>query len=178
MEQATIRKIDRSAGLTINPELSRRIEKIVVNAGVGRLTSQPGFPEKILPELIKDLALITGQKPASRPAKRSISSFKLREGQVIGLKATLRGKRMMYFLEKLIRAVLPRIRDFRGLNLTSIDEHGNLTIGIRDNIVFPEINPEATKTNFGLEITIVPKSIKSREEAIKVYRELGVPLRK
>ena len=159
-------------------ESYRKLEKIVVNAGIGRLASQPGFPEKVLPELIKDLALITGQKPATRPAKKSISSFKLRESQVIGLKVTLRGKRMIQFLEKLTKMVLPRIRDFRGLNLTSIDGRGNLTIGVRDNIVFPEINPEVSKTNFGLEVTIVPKAVKSREEAIRLYRGLGVPLKK
>lgn len=157
---------------------SRQIEKIVVNSGIGKLASQSGFSEKVLPELIKDFALLTGQKPAGRPAKKSISSFKLREGQIIGLKATLRGRIMTQFLEKLIKVVLPRIRDFRGLNLTSIDGSGNLTIGIRDNVAFPEINPEVSKTNFGLEITIVPKAVKSRDEAIKLYRDLGIPLKK
>jgi len=159
-------------------ESYRKLEKIVVNAGIGRLASQPGFPDKVLPELIKDFALITGQKPSTRPAKKSISSFKLREGQVIGLKVTLRGKRLIQFLDKLTKMVLPRIRDFRGLNLDSIDARGNLTVGIRENIAFPEINPEVSKTSFGLEITIVPKAVKSREEAIQLYRNLGVPIKK
>ena len=163
----------------INPKLSRRIEKIVVNAGIGRLaTAQPNFNEKVLPELMKDFALITGQKPVVRQAKKSIAGFKIRTGTIVGLKVTLRGQRMSQFLERLAKIVLPRIRDFRGIDLKSIDQNGNLTFGIRENLVFPEVNPEVAKVNFGLEITIVPQSIKSREQAIALYRDLSIPLKK
>lgn len=156
----------------------KKIEKVVVNAGIGRISTLPNFQDKVLPELIKDFALLTGQKPATRPAKQSISGFKIREGAIVGLKATLRGKRMAEFLEKLSRVVLPRIRDFRGLDPKRVDEGGNLSIGIKENVVFPEISPEASKVNFGVEVTIVPKRVKSREEAISLYRDLGIPIKK
>lgn len=156
----------------------KKLEKISVNTSFGRLSGQVDFEKKILPELIKEFSLITGQKPALCPAKQSISGFKLRKGTIIGLKTTLRGKRMQDFLEKMNRIVLPRVRDFRGIDLKSIDKQGNLSIGIRENVVFPEISPEISHVNFGVEITIVPKRIKSRKEAIELYRELGVPLKK
>jgi len=156
----------------------KKLEKAVVNAGIGKISNLPNFSDKILPALMKDFALMTGQKPATRPAKQSISGFKIREGAVVGLKATLRGKRMVQFLEKLNRVVLPRIRDFRGLDPKSIDKGGNLSLGIKENVVFPEISPEVSKVNFGVEVTIVPKHVKSREEAIKMYREMGIPLKK
>jgi large subunit ribosomal protein L5 len=152
------------------------IEKIAVNAGIGRLRQQGQFEEKILPEVMQELALITGQKPISRPAKKAIAGFKTRTGDIIGLKVTLRGKRMSDFLTRFINAVLPRIKDFRGLELKSIDSSGNLSVGIEDHLVFPEIDADKSKVDFGLEVTIVPK-IKNREKAIELYRELGVPLK-
>lgn len=155
-----------------------KLNKVVVNAGVGRISSQPNFDQKILPELIKEIALITGQKPAVRPAKESISGFKLRQGTVVGLKSTLRGKRMTDFLEKIIKIVMPRVRDFQGINLKSVDAAGNLNFGLREQLVFPEISADTSIVNFGVEVTVVPKEIKSREEAIQLYRELGVPLKK
>ena len=154
----------------------RKIQKIVVNAGIGRLSALPNFEEKVLPDIMKEFASITGQKPSARSAKQSISGFKLRAGTVVGLKVTLRGARMVQFLERLRPIVLPRIRDFRGLSLKNIDEGGNLNIGIRENVAFPEINPEFSKANFGLEITIVPEKMKNREEAIAFYRTLELPL--
>ncbi len=154
-----------------------KIEKIVINVGVGRLSQQPNFEEKILPELVKDLSSITGQKPAICKAKKSISGFKLRAGQVVGLKTTLRNKMMSAFLEKLVKVIFPRVRDFRGLDTKAIDERGNLTIGLKENAVFPEINPEISKIDFGLEISIVSNA-KNKEEAIKLYRILGIPLKK
>jgi large subunit ribosomal protein L5 len=155
----------------------KKIEKISVNTGFGRLAGQVDFEKKILPELTRDFSLITGQKPAFCPAKQSISGFKLRKGAIIGLKTTLRGKRMKDFLEKINHVVLPRVRDFQGINLKSIDKNGNLSIGIKECVVFPEISPETLNVNFGIEITIVPKAVKSRNEAIELYRELGVPLK-
>lgn len=153
------------------------IDKIVINIGVGRLSQQPNFEEKILPELIKETALITGQKPVITKAKKSISGFKVREGQIVGLKVTLRRRRMSDFLERLIKIVLPRVRDFRGINLKSLDANGNLSIGLREQTVFPEINPETSKFDFGMEISIVSKA-KNKEEAIAFYRQLGLPLKK
>ena len=154
----------------------RKIEKIVVNTGIGRLSASPNFNDKVLPDLVKEMSLITGQKPATRPAKQSISGFKLRSGTTVGLKVTLRGARMAKFLDRLRMLVLPRIRDFRGLSLKNIDTSGNLNIGIRENVVFPEINQEFSKANFGIQITVVPRSVKGRDEAIKLYRDLELPL--
>lgn len=155
----------------------KKLDKIVINSGVGRFSSQPNFEEKVLPELMKELATITGQKPSSRRAKQSIAGFKIRQGNIVGLKVTLRGKRMMEFLNKLNSIVLPRLRDFHGLDLKTVDAGGNLSIGLRDQFVFPEILPENSKVNFGLQITVVPR-IKRREEVIELYRELGIPLKK
>lgn len=155
-----------------------RIEKIVVNNGIGRLSQQPSFEDKILPEIIKEIALITGQKPIVSKAKKSIAGFKIREGQIVGLKTTLRGGRMFDFLDKLIRIVLPRLRDFRGIDLKNIDANGNLNIGLKEQAVFPEINPETIKFDFGLEISVAVAGVKKREEAIELYRLLGVPLKK
>jgi large subunit ribosomal protein L5 len=154
-----------------------RLEKIVVNVGVGRMSQQPNFTEKILPEIIKDFASMTGQKPALTSSKKSIAGFKIRQGQVVGMKTTLRRRRMKDFLDKLVKIVLPRVRDFKGISLKNIDHSGNLTIGLKENVVFPEINPESVKFDFGLEISIVSNA-KTRNEAIELYRLLGVPLKK
>lgn len=153
------------------------LEKIVVNVGIGRFANQPNFDDKILPELIKDVALMTGQRPATRPAKQSVAGFKIRSGNVVGLKVTLRGKRMTDFLNKLNQVVLPRIRDFRGLDLKSLDSGGNLSIGMREHTTFPEIIPELTKHDLGVEITLVPKDV-NKERAVQLYRDLGVPLKR
>ena len=154
-----------------------KIEKIVINVGIGRVSALPNF-DKTLPEIVKELSLITGQKPSPRPARQSIATFKLRAGAIIGLKTTLRRNKMRDFLDRLTKTALPRIRDFRGIDLSSIDKQGNLTTGIKEHIVFPEIIGDQSKVNFGLSITIVPKIVKNREEAIKLYRELGIPLKK
>ena len=153
------------------------IEKIVINVGIGRLSQQPNFEDKVLPELMKEMALIAGQKPAVTKAKKSISGFKVREGQAVGLKVTLRHQRMSDFLERLIKIVFPRLRDFRGIDLKNIDSNGNLTVGLREQTVFPEINPEISKVDFGLEISIVSNA-KNKEEAVALYRSLGIPLKK
>ncbi len=164
----------------MNKETTKQInqvQKVVVNVGVGRLSQQPNFEEKILPEIIKNLALITGQKPSPAAAKKSIAGFKTREGQIIGLKTTLRRRRMRDFLERLVKIALPRVRDFRGINPKNIDGNGNLTIGLKEHLVFPEINSEVSKVDFGMEITIVSNA-KTREEAMELYRQLGLPLKK
>ncbi len=156
----------------------KKIEKIVVNIGIGRLSSQPHFEDKLLPEVIKELSAMTGQKPSERTAKKSIAGFKLRTGTVVGLKVTLRGQRLKHFLAKLVSVVLPRVRDFRGLPLKSVDKNGNLTIGLKEHWVFPEIIQEVSKVNFGVEMTLVPKLIANREAAIELYRTLKIPFQK
>lgn len=155
----------------------KNLDKVVINVGIGKLSGQLTFEEKILPEVAKELSAVTGQKPAIRPAKISIAGFKLRAGMPVGLKTTLRSKRMSEFLNKLVKVAFPRIRDFRGINMESVDKNGNLTIGLKEHLVFPEITPEASRVNFGIEITLVPK-IGDREKAVALYKELGIPFKK
>ncbi len=167
-----------SAATVVVRSLSFALEKIVVNTGVGRLaTSNAHFEEKILPEVIAEFKAITGQKPALRKARASIAGFKLRQGTVVGMNATLRGKRMRDFLYRLNSIVFPRVRDFRGIDPKTIDSTGNLTIGIKEHTSFPEIIPENSKVDFGLEVTIVPK-IRRTEGAAAFYELLGIPFKK
>lgn len=158
-------------------EIRKSIEKVVVNIGIGRLSQQPNFEEKILPQVSRDLSSITGQKPEIRKARKSIAGFKIREGQIVGLKVTLRRERMVDFFERLVRIVLPRVRDFNGLSLDNIDSTGILNIGVKEQIVFPELDPDESILSFPLGINIVPK-IKKRQNAIDKYYELGVPLKR
>jgi len=149
-----------------------RIEKVVVSTGVGKIE------DKAKLALIQDrLALITGQKVSPRPAKQSIASFKLREGDIVGYQVTMRGDRMFNFLDKLVHVALPQTRDFRGLKLTAIDEMGNYTLGIKDNTIFPECADEDLKDVFSLAITIVTTA-KTVEEAEALLRYIHVPLKK
>lgn len=161
----------------LNKMSQARLLKIVVNVGIGRQSQQPQFEEKILPEIIKEVSAIVGQRPKTAPAKKSISGFKIRTGQVVGLVATLRGKRSRDFLARLVNTVLPRIKDFRGISLANVDKSGNLNMGLREQFVFPEISPELSRVNFGMEITLVVDA-RDRESAIAFYRTLGMPLRK
>lgn len=154
-----------------------KLDKIVINVGVGRLSQVPNFTDKIFPEIEKELALITGQKPSPRGAKKSIAGFKTRAGNIVGLKVTLRGKRMNDFLNRMLNIALPRVKDFRGIDLKNVDNSGNLNIGFREHSVFPEINLETSRINFGIEVTLVP-SLKKREAALGLYRKLGVPFKK
>lgn len=156
---------------------SYSLEKIVVSTGVGKLRDNSNFENQMLPEITEELTIITGQKPAVRKVKESIAGFKVREGDIVGLVVTLRGKRMKDFLERLIHITLPRVRDFRGISLEQFDREGNLTIGLKEHSVFPEINQEKCKVNFGLEITLVPDT-KTKEEGISFLRGLGLPLMK
>jgi len=155
-----------------------KIEKVVVNVGFGKMVAQktPKEREKIINEITNTLALICGQKPVVTKARKSISGFKVRKGMIIGAKVTLRRKRMYDFLERLIHIALPRTRDFRGIDPKSIDDQGNLTIGIKEHIVFPEASSESTSRIFGFEITIVT-SAKTKEEAEELFRLLGFPLK-
>ncbi len=149
-----------------------RIEKVVVSTGTGSIKDK----KKV--ELIIDrLARITGQKPAATIAKKSIAGFKLREGNIIGYKVTLRGDRMNQFLDKLIHVALPRTRDFRGLKLGAMDQMGNYTIGIKEHTIFPETSDEELKNVFGFGITIVTTA-NTKEETEALLREIGLPLQK
>lgn len=155
-----------------NVNQAPKVEKIVVSVGTGRVD------DKAKIRLIQDrLALITGQKAAPRQARKSIASFKLREGDVIGYQVTLRGKRMMDFLNKLIHVAIPQTRDFRGLKFSSIDEMGNYTLGIKENTIFPETADEELKDVFGMSITIVTTA-KDKKEAEAFLRHIGMPLKK
>ena len=148
-----------------------RITKVVVSSGVGKKRDKKQI------ELIEDrLAKITGQKPSARPAKISIASFKVREGDTVGLQVTLRGARMYDFIDKLIHIALPRTRDFRGLSAKAIDDMGNITVGIKEHTIFPETSDEDLKDVFGFAVTIVTTA-KSRAEAEAFFRHLGLPLR-
>jgi len=156
-----------------------KIKKVVVNTGFGRWVGGRTSEEqkKIQQAILEDLALICGQKPVLTKAKKSISGFKLRKGTPVGAMVTLREQRMWDFLTRLIHIALPRSRDFRGIKETAIDERGNLTIGIKEHICFPEILPEKVKNIFGLEVTVVT-SAKTRQEALEFFRLLGFPIKK
>jgi large subunit ribosomal protein L5 len=155
-----------------------KLEKVVLNVGFGKTVSQKAKPdaEKIINTILEDLKMISGQKPVLTLAKKSISGFKLRKGDPVGAKITLRKSRMYDFLEKLVNVSLPRIRDFKGIPIKSVNEKGILTIGIKEHLCFPEISLEKVKFPFGLEITIVTTA-KKREEAIQLYKLLGFPIK-
>ena len=149
-----------------------RVSKIVVSMGVGAATQDP----KILENAMQDLAIISGQRPCLRRAKRSIAQFRVREKNAVGCLVTLRGDRMYEFLDRLISLALPRIRDFRGLSPESVDGRGNYSLGLREQTVFPEIDLDKVTRVQGMNITIVTTA-RSDEEAIALLREYGLPLR-
>lgn len=148
-----------------------RIVKVVINAGVGRLRE-----EKDRQEIEKHLALIAGQKPAPRKAKKAIAAFKTRLGLVIGYQTTLRGRRMYDFLERFVRIALPRTRDFQGIPSSSFDPRGNLTVGVREQTIFPELIGEDYRFLFGFEVTVAT-SAKRREEGIELLKMMGFPIK-
>ncbi|HEY5751717.1 MAG TPA: 50S ribosomal protein L5 [Chthoniobacterales bacterium] len=147
-----------------------KISKVVINTSIA---SQSDV-KQALEDAKNELALITGQKAAETVAKKSISNFKLRQGQAIGAKVTLRGERMYEFLERLIRTALPRIRDFRGISPRAFDGNGNYTLGVIDQSIFPEVELDKVKRNIGFDVTIVTTA-KTNEEAKALLTELGVP---
>ena len=151
-----------------------RIEKIVINEGLG---SAARDDSKAIDKAAKELALITLQKPVITKAKKSISNFKLRQGMPIGVKVTLRGDRMWVFLDKLINVGLPRIRDFRGINPNAFDGRGNYNLGIKEQLIFPEITYDMVDRTRGMDITIVTTA-KTDEEARALLQGLGLPFRR
>jgi large subunit ribosomal protein L5 len=149
-----------------------KLEKVVINMGVGRATQD----KAVLEAAVDSLAKISGQKPQVTRAKVSVSGFRLREGNDIGCKVTLRGKRMYEFLDRLISVALPRIRDFRGVNPNSFDGHGNYTLGLAEQIVFPEIDADKIHHTQGMDITIVTSTDKD-DQARELLRAFGMPFR-
>lgn len=149
-----------------------KLQKIVVNMGVGRAVDN----KKLIEEATKHLTIVTGQKPLVTVAKKAIAGFKLRKGQAIGCKVTLRGKRMFEFLDRLISIVLPRIRDFRGISPKAFDGRGNYTLGLTEQIVFPEISIDSVEFVQGMDITMVITG-NSNEQSCELLKLLGMPFR-
>lgn len=150
-----------------------KLSKVVVNIGAGDAVANP----KVLDDAVSELATITGQKPIITKAKKSIANFKLREDMPIGCKVTLRGVRMYEFLDKLVSIALPRVRDFRGVNPKGFDGRGNYTLGVKEQLIFPEINYEKVNKVRGMDIVIVTTA-NSDQEAYELLKLLGMPFRK
>jgi large subunit ribosomal protein L5 len=148
------------------------LEKIVVNVGLGEALKQP----KLLDSVVQELEVITGQRPVRTRAKKSISNFGLREGQEIGASVTLRGPRMWEFLDRLFNVAMPRIRDFRGVNTRAFDGRGNFSLGLKEQVIFPEINYDQVEQVHGLDITFVTSTSRD-DHAFALLRELGMPFR-
>src|ERR1700737_69953 len=148
-----------------------KVDKVVVNTCI---PAQSADLKQALEDAKKELSLVTGQKPAETKSKKSISNFKLRKGQAIGAKVTLRGDRMYEFLERLIKMALPRIRDFRGISAKAFDGRGNYTLGVQDQSIFPEVELDKIKRNVGFDITIVTTA-RTNQEAKALLTELGMP---
>src|SRR5215475_2001159 len=164
-------RLSKQFGLT-NPHQVPRLEKIVLNVGVGEAIKQP----KALDSVVEELATITGQQPVRKKAKKSISNFGLRQGQEIGAAVTLRGARMWEFLDRFISVAIPRIRDFRGLGTRSFDGRGNYSLGLKEQMIFPEINYDAIESIHGMDITFVTSTNRD-DQALALLRELGMPFR-
>ncbi len=150
-----------------------KIDKVVVNVGVGDVTVNP----KALDEVVEEITAITGQKPVITKAKKSIANFKLREGMPIGVKVTLRGERMYEFLDKLFNIDLPRVRDFRGVSRSAFDGRGNYTLGVREQLIFPEINYERVQRVRGMDVVIVTTA-NTNDEAMALLENMGMPFTK
>jgi large subunit ribosomal protein L5 len=155
-----------------NPMDIPRLEKIVINAGLGDAKDNP----KLLDSAVNELAVISGQRPVVTRARRSISNFRLREGMPVGVKVTLRASRMYEFLDRFISTAVPRMRDFRGFNSRAFDGRGNYTVGVKEQMVFPEIDYDEIVRIHGLDITFVTSTDKD-DEALVLLREMGMPFR-
>jgi large subunit ribosomal protein L5 len=170
--QGTVRpKLTQQFSFT-NPHQIPRLEKIVLNVGVGEAIKQP----KALDSVVDELATITGQQPVRKKAKKSISNFGLRQGQEIGAAVTLRGARMWEFLDRFISVAIPRIRDFRGLGTRSFDGRGNYSLGLKEQMIFPEINYDSIESIHGMDITFVTTTNRD-DHAMALLKELGMPFR-
>lgn len=150
------------------------IEKITINVGIGKYKENHEFIQKIA----QDIFLISGQKPQVCKSKKAISGFKLRQGEIVGLSTTLRGKKMYEFLEKVLNIVLPRVKDFRGLSTKSFDSTGNYTFAIKENIVFPEISYENIENIYGMQICVTIKNSDDKKQSERLLELLGFPFKK
>jgi|SRR3989344_3918642 len=150
-----------------------KVEKVTINVGIGKITKDDKAVERVLGDVTK----LTGQKPVFRKAKKSIASFKIRQGMNIGLSVTLRGKRMYDFMDRLISIALPRSKDFRGIDVNNFDKDGNLNMGMKESSVFPEVTYESLKDIFSLEVTVTTTA-KDRQKGIALLRHLGFPIKK
>ena len=170
-QQEIVPQLMRDLGVT-NPMAVPRLQKIVVNVGIGAAQSDPKLAEAVE----RTLTRITGQRPVRTLARKSIASFKIRQGMPIGMMATLRGKRMWDFFEKLIRVSLPRVRDFRGVTPTAVDGQGNCSIGFREHVVFPEIKTDEVEKVHGMQVTVV-STARNRAAGVALFTALGIPFR-
>ncbi len=180
-EKAYVTRLEKKFKEEVSPSLMKKfdyknihqvphLDKIVINIGVGDATQD----KKRLDEAVEELSLISGQKPVITKAKKSIATFKLREGEPIGCKVTLRGRRMYEFFDKLVSISLPRVRDFRGVNKNCFDGRGNYTLGVKEQLIFPEIDYDKVNKVRGMDIVVVTTA-KSDEEAYALLKELGMP---
>jgi large subunit ribosomal protein L5 len=167
-----IAEMKKKLGFKNNFEVPK-ITKVVVNVGVGKFLKDNNAME----EVNQTIVAITGQKPVVAKARQSIAGFKIREGLEVGIKVTLRGRRMWEFLERLVSAALPRVRDFHGVKETSVDSNGNLNLGIKEQLIFPEIAPEKVKNTFSFQVNVTTTA-KSKEEGMALFRLLGFPIEK
>lgn len=155
-----------------------RLEKVVVNCGFGRevVALSPEEQKKLQQNVVDDLTLICGQKAVLTKAKKSVASFKLRQGLAVGAKVTLRGRKMQDFVDRFIFLTLPRSRDFKGIDPQDLDRDGNLSVGLKEQIAFPEVSPEAAKKIFGLQATFAVKAV-DRDSALEFLKLLGFPFK-
>jgi large subunit ribosomal protein L5 len=150
---------------------SLKIEKVIVNIGIGKFLKESA----VVDEIRSSITNITGQRPMMTKSKKSIAGFKIREGLEVGMKVTLRGRRMWHFLDRFVEAALPRVRDFRGIPVSSVDDSGNCNIGIREHLIFPEISPEQVKHIFSFQVTVATNA-KNQEKGLALFRALGFPI--
>jgi len=167
-----IRKAFREKFSLPNAMAVPKITKVVINAGIGKYLKE----KEAVDEIVDDLKMICGQKPVLARAKKSISGFKIRQGQEVGVTVTLRGERMWHFLERLIYSAFPRVRDFRGIDQKNFDRQGNLNIPLKEQIVFPEIAAENVKNIFSFQIAVVGTA-KDKESGIEFFKMLGFPIK-
>ncbi len=170
-EETVRAKLQQEFGFSSAMQIPR-LEKVVINVGLGEASKNP----KLLDGVVSELAQISGQKPVVTRAKQAISNFGLRQGQPVGASVTLRRERMWEFLDRLINIALPRVRDFRGVNTRSFDGRGNYTLGVKEQLIFPEIDYDKVEQIHGMDITIVTSTTRDNE-ALALLRELGMPFR-
>jgi large subunit ribosomal protein L5 len=172
MKKEIVPNLKKELGLT-NTMAVPRITKVVVNVGIGTLTKNT----KDFSDVVNNVANITGQKPVITKAKKAISNFKLRQGIPAGIVVTMRGRRAYDMVDRLVNVVIPRVRDFRGLSPRSFDTHGGYSVGFRDALVFPEINPDTAVNPHGVQVTIATTA-KNHTEALAFFRQMGFPFKK